>query len=84
MIIVLFGTFCNYCIIKGQLAIHTYGPDHLLSIISMFSSLYVGIQFTCIHLCYQLTQAVDLCKYRLSPIELDQVLLPELVGNTDV
>ena len=56
------------------------------------------IKFTCIHLCYQLTQAVgldltqyksiciyiDLCKYRLIYIELDRVLLPELAGNTDV
>ena len=42
------------------------------------------VNLTCIYLCYQITQAVELDLSQSNPICIYIDLLPELAGNTDV
>ena len=52
---------------------------------SVFPGLvYIWLILTYIHLCYQLTQAVELNQNKYNSICIYIDLLPELAGNTDV
>ena len=63
---------------------HYFGKTSANSKLQTLVHSLACIQFTCIHLCYQLTQVVDLCKYRSSQIEFYCLSWLVCVGSVKV